>query len=114
MLLPWRRDPHPDHRATSHILHSALARYDTHLRLLEYPVWAWERAMPAELPEPGEVRPFRLAIAGVTAAKWQAIMAHQSQVTSMIDDDPHGCLLSPEMLAHFAQPWETYLEVLSW
>ncbi len=114
LLLPWRRDPHPDHRATSHIFRAALARHDGHPRLLEYPIWAWERAVPGELPEPGEVCPFRLDIGAVTAAKRDAIMAHQSQVTPLIDDDPDGCLLSDEMLAHFARPWEVFLEVPAW
>ncbi|MBC8083476.1 MAG: hypothetical protein H7Z21_09715, partial [Hymenobacter sp.] len=40
-----------------------------------------------------------------------AIAAHRSQLApGIIDDDPTGFLLSPAMLAHFAQPFEAYVE----
>ena len=114
VLLPWRRDPHPDHRATSRILQDALGGYSGSPRQLEYPVWAWERAAPEDLPQPQEAAAFRLDIRDAAAAKRQAVAAHVSQVTHLIDDDPHGFWLSPEVLAHFERPWEVYLEVLSW
>lgn len=114
LLLPWRRDPHPDHRATIRIVRAALDAQGTAPRLLEYPIWAWERAAPDDLPRPQEARAFRLDIAEVAALKRRAILAHRSQVTRLIDDDPQGCLLSPEMLARFALPWEVFLEVIAW
>lgn len=114
ILLPWRRDPHPDHRAVSQILQAALADHTGSPRLLEYPVWAWERAAPEDIPQAHEVTAFRLDIGDAAAAKRQAVAAHESQVTHLIDDDPHGFWLSPEVLAHFDRPWEVYLEVLSW
>ena len=80
-------------------------------RRLEYLVWAWERAAPADLPQPGEATGFRLDIADVLAAKQRAIAAHRSQLhPGTITDDPGGFLLSGQMLAHFAQPFEVYLE----
>ena len=114
ILVPWRRDPHPDHRATSHIVQAALAGSANKPRVLEYPVWAWERAAPEDLPQPHEAAAFRLDIGGVADVKRQAVAAHVSQVTHLIDDDPQGFWLSPEVLAHFERPWEVYLEVLSW
>jgi LmbE family N-acetylglucosaminyl deacetylase len=114
LLLPWRRDPHPDHRATSQLFHVALGHHTGHPRVFEYPVWAWERAAEGDMPYPGEARAFRLDIQDVVDQKQKAIWAHQSQITPMIDDDPDGCLLTPEMLAHFARPGEVYLEVLTW
>jgi hypothetical protein len=42
--------------------------------------------------------------------KQQAIAAYRSQTTNLIDDDPEGFRLTPEMLANFAHPWEVYLE----
>ncbi len=114
ILLPWRRDPHPDHRATSQIIQAALATLIGRPRLLEYPVWAWERAAPEDNPQPHEVAAFRLDISSVQAVKRSAVDAHQSQVTHLIDDDPQGFWLSPEVIAHFERPWEVYLEVLSW
>lgn len=114
ILLPWRRDPHPDHRATSQIMQAALAQLADRPRLLEYPIWAWERAAPEDVPQPHEAHAFRLDIRGVGAVKRSAVDAHQSQVTHLIDDDPEGFWLSPEVIAHFERPWEVYLETLSW
>ena len=114
ILVPWRRDPHPDHRATSQIVQAALDSLTEKPRVLEYPVWAWERAAQEDVPQAHEAQAFRLDISGVSAAKRSAVDAHQSQVTHLIDDDPHGFWLSPEVIAHFERPWEVYLEVLSW
>jgi len=111
VLVPWRRDPHPDHRATSQLVVAALARLPTPPRRLEYVVWAWERAASADLPQPGEGNGFRLAIASVLAQKQRAIVAHRSQLApGTITDDPSGFLLSESMLAHFNQPTEVFIE----
>ena len=114
ILLPWRRDPHPDHQAVSQIMQAAFGTPADMPRLLEYPVWAWERAAPEDVPQPHEARAFRLDMQEAAEVKQSAIAAHRSQVTHLIDDDPHGFWLSPEVLAHFARPWEVYLEVLAW
>lgn len=112
VLVPWRRDPHPDHRATYALLQRALAGFSSPPRVIEYLVWAWERAAPADLPRPGEATGWRLDIQSVLALKQAAIAAHTSQLPgSPINDDPAGFTLSETMLAHFAQPFETYLEV---
>ena len=113
VLVPWRRDPHPDHRASSLVTAAALARLPTPPRRLEYVVWAWERAAPADLPQPGEGTGFRLDISSVLARKQRAIAAHRSQLApGTITDDPSGFLLSEAMLAHFAQPTEVFIEAL--
>ncbi|MCC3157897.1 PIG-L family deacetylase [Hymenobacter sp. 15J16-1T3B] len=112
LLLPWRRDPHPDHRATYALAQAALAKLTAPPRQLEYVVWAWQRAAPTDLPRPHEVQGWRLDIGPVLARKQRAIQAHRSQLTNLIDDDPSGFQLSPDMLAHFAQPFETYFEAL--
>lgn len=111
VLVPWRRDPHPDHRASSQLTAAALGRLPTPPRRLEYVVWAWERAAPADLPQPGEGTGFRLDISSVLAQKQRAIAAHRSQLApGTIADDPSGFLLSEAMLAHFAQPTEVFIE----
>ena len=112
VLTPWRRDPHPDHRATSALVAAALAQLPTPPRRLEYVVWAWQRAEPADLPRPEDgVAGFRLNIGPVLAQKQRAIAAHRSQVApGVFVDDPAGFLLSADMLAHFAAPYEVFLE----
>ncbi len=110
ILLPWRRDPHGDHRAAWALVHAALARKTIRPRLLEYPIWVWELGEARDLPRPGEVMGWRLAIDEVASQKGAAIAAHRSQTTALIADDPAGFRLLPRMLAHFAAPWEIYLE----
>ncbi|WP_375417867.1 PIG-L deacetylase family protein [uncultured Hymenobacter sp.] len=112
ILVPWRRDSHPDHRATSQLVDTALAGLPTPPRRLEYVVWAWQRAAPADLPRPADaVTGFRLHIGPVLAQKQRAIAAHRSQIApGVFTDDPAGFLLSAEMLAHFAGPYEVFLE----
>jgi LmbE family N-acetylglucosaminyl deacetylase len=112
LLVPWRRDPHPDHRATSELVQAACAGLAGPPRLVEYVVWAWERASSNDLPRANEVRGWQLDIASVLAIKQQAIAAHRSQLSPVIDDDPTGFQLSESMLGHFAQPFEVYLEAV--
>ena len=107
LLLPWRRDPHRDHRASW--LMWATAAQHLQLRRLEYLVWAFERAAPGEWPRADEARAFRVDIGAVAERKSAAIAAHQSQVSDLIGDDPMAFRLSPEVLAHFAGPFESWL-----
>ena len=115
VLVPWRRDPHPDHRATSQLVQAALAAMAAPPRCLEYVVWAWERAAPKDLPTAADgVRGFRLDITAGLTQKQRAIAAHRSQVApGVFTDDPAGFLLSADMLAHFAGPYEVYFEALT-
>ncbi|MDO7877065.1 PIG-L deacetylase family protein [Hymenobacter sp. ASUV-10] len=115
VLAPWRRDPHPDHRASSQLVQAALAQLPAPPHRLEYVVWAWERAAPADLPQPADgVRGFRLDIGAALPQKQRAIRAHRSQLApGIFTDDANGFLLYPEMLAHFQQPYEVYFEALS-
>ena len=112
VLVPWRRDPHPDHRATAALVQTALAGLPEPPRRLEYVVWAWERAAPDDLPTTADaVRGFRLDVEAVVPQKQRAIAAHRSQVApGVFSDDADGFLLSAEMLAHFATPYEVYFE----
>lgn len=116
VLVPWRRDPHRDHRASWQLFAHALRWREPDagpLRWLEYLVWAFERGAPDEWPQQGEARAWRLDIAPVLKRKTAAIQAHRSQVTRLIDDDPQGFWLSPEVIAHFQTPHETWIAPLS-
>jgi len=110
LLAPWRRDPHPDHRAASEIARTALERAMPRPGLLEYLVWGPERGSDADRPRPGEVRALRLDIEAAVASKVQAVAAHRSQHGLVFDDDPDGFTLSPAMRARCAEPHEIYYE----
>ena len=107
LLLPWRRDPHRDHRA-SWLIWSTAAQ-ELELRRYEYLVWAFERAARNEWPRDDEARAFRVDISAITERKRAAIAAHASQISDLIDDDPSAFRLSPEVLAHFDKPLENWI-----
>lgn len=112
IFLPWRFDPHPDHRATWKLIHTALVHLKETPRMIEYPIWDWD-------PDQGNLTNFeqvvgwRLDIRTVVETKRTAIAAYRSQTTNLIDDDPEGFQLTPEMLANFIRPWELYLEAVA-
>ncbi len=107
ILVPWRRDPHPDHRAAYALINAAC---DSSTRIVEYPIWLWEIAESADAPQIGEVVAWRLDINRVSEKKQRAIRAHTSQTTDLIDDDPYGFRLTDDILANFAESYEVYLE----
>lgn len=123
IFLPWRYDPHPDHRATSKLIHTALDNLDLSPRIIEYPIWDWDPQQQGKgekdsstayssFPTPPEkVTSWRLDIAAVVKLKQQAVACYRSQITNLIDDDPLCFRLTPEMLLNFARTWEVYLEV---
>ena len=107
LLLPWRRDPHRDHRASWFIW--STAAQNLKLQRLEYLVWAFERAAPDEWPREDEAHAFRLDIGAMLDRKRAAIAAHASQVSDLIGDDPSAFRLSSEVLAHFQTPYESWI-----
>jgi LmbE family N-acetylglucosaminyl deacetylase len=109
IFVPWRLDPHPDHRATWQVVRAALAQAALGSRVIEYPIWDWDLTQRQLSPQ-GATQAWRLNISTVVAVKQQAITAYRSQTTDLINDDPAGFRLTPQMLSNFAQPWEIYLE----
>ncbi len=112
LLVPWKRDPHKDHRATWQIVQAALVSYHYPVRVLQYFIWLWERSQPIDLPATEQQLIWKANIETVAALKKAAIMKHVSQVTMLIDDDPKGFILSPEVLAHFSGRYELFAEDL--
>lgn len=110
IFLPWRYDPHLDHRATWELFTTAINVLNLSVRQIEYLIWDWDPLQRGDQKLPVNIVPWRLDISQVLNLKQQAIAAYRSQITDLIDDDPEGFRLTPEMLAHFANPWELYLE----
>jgi LmbE family N-acetylglucosaminyl deacetylase len=107
-LLPWRRDPHCDHRNSWQLAQTAFQRACTRPVVLEYAIWLDEFGTPEDQPRPEEALRVVYDVSSVLAAKQAAIAAHVSQTTSLIDDDPIGFRLTPETLARLVRPTETF------
>ena len=109
IFVPWRSDPHPDHRATWHLITRALHESGMLPRVIEYPIWDWDADQRhRDHQRPGML--WRLDISSTAPMKQRAIAAYRSQTTALIDDDPQGFRLTPDMLANFTRPWELYFE----
>jgi len=110
VFLPWRYDPHPDHRATWQLIHNAVSNLPTVPRIIEYPIWDWDLEQRGTVENAAKITGWRLDITAVVSSKQHAIAQYRSQTTDLIDDDPEGFRLTPEMLANFSHPWELYFE----
>ncbi len=108
LFVPWRKDQHCDHRATWEIAQRCLQQLPDPPKQLVYAIWGNSTAGLPALP-PTETG-WRLDIRSVRGLKRRAAMAHRSQTTDLIKDDPTGFRLTDTMLNNLIQPWETYLE----
>ena len=112
----WGHDPHRDH-AAARAIGGALARaLPSQPKLFAYPVWGWAFAHPVPgFPLPPEPhlsewpRGVRITVDRHLPAKRRAVAAHRSQFTRLIDDDPAGFQLPPELLALAFRPFEVFL-----
>jgi len=107
VLLPWRRDPHCDHRA-SHALAMQAMRLQQPTKILEYTIWLYELGRDEYHPSPREATRFEVDIRMCLEAKKRAIAMHLTQTTRLISDDPFGFLLSAETIARLTGPEEYY------
>ncbi|MEO6685962.1 MAG: PIG-L deacetylase family protein [Dyadobacter sp.] len=110
VFVPWQKDPHPDHQATWKIMSEAVNRAKIKPRFIEYPIWLWELGNPKDLELLDRMKKFTVNIEDTLGMKNKALAAHTSQVTHMIDDDPEGFMLTPQVIAHFDIPRELFFE----
>lgn len=113
VLVTWEKDPHPDHRASYQILNKAATLLDKKPRILQYLIWIWELGKKEDIIDNQDIKWLYVAIKPVTQIKKNAIAAHVSQVSRLIDDDPKGFILSSEILAHFDHVDELFIESIS-
>lgn len=109
VVLPWRRDPHPDHVATWRVADAALV--GSAVRRLEVPIWLWHRGDAHSTPRDAEATAWRLDVSPVLAEKAAAVAAHASQTTGLVSDSPDAFRLTPDLLAPFERPFEVYIEM---
>ncbi len=108
---PWRRDPHPDHMAVAALTSDALASLPTTLRSLSYEVWLPIRGADADRPTDDEAIVHAISLdAGVRERKRRALLAHATQTTDLIDDDPGGFRIDETLLGRWTGPSEILYE----
>lgn len=107
-LLPWRRDPHCDHRASWTLAQAAMRCADAHPLTLEYAIWLDELGVPNDYPRRDEAEAISFDVGAALARKRAAVAAHATQTTALIDDDPAGFRLAPATIARLTQPTETF------
>lgn len=108
VVLPWRRDPHRDHRDSYRLTADALAEARIHVPTLEYAIWLAEWGAPEDHPRAEEGEAVQLDIAGVRAQKRRAVEAHRTQTTDLVADDPSAFQLSAETIERLTGPLEAY------
>jgi LmbE family N-acetylglucosaminyl deacetylase len=110
ILAPWLYDPHCDHETTQLMVRAAVRSLG--VSVYSYPVWGW--LLPADQPlSEDRIDGWRLNITDHLQCKRRAIACHQSQYSDLINDDPKGFRLPPELLSTFERPYETFIDTLS-
>jgi LmbE family N-acetylglucosaminyl deacetylase len=113
VLLPWRRDPHCDHRDSWRLATEAIRRSVLTPMTLEYAIWLEEYGVAADYPRPNEAQSIVFDVSTEVPIKRAAIAAHQSQTTNLIDDDPNAFRLSTETITRLTGSCEVYWQPIT-
>ncbi len=111
VLLPCRFHPYEDHFATWQIMMEAIGKMPYQIRTLEYMIWKGEQEHQ-EIVTHEAVKPWRLDIKHVMQQKINAIAQHHSQEQTPPLRNPSS-LAKQQKEYEKTQPWETYLEAVS-
>lgn len=109
IILPWKNDPHRDHKASWQITHASIMQAGLQVQMLHYLIWFWQRGDADEELLQSEI--CKVGIYDFVGVKQAAIEAHVSQVSNLIDDDADGFILSQEVLNHFKDPFELFIKL---
>lgn len=111
VILPWRHDAHPDHRASHGIAWAACDLAVPRSRRLEYMVWG---KLPQRPSDRDRAVTWHISIDSMVDRKRRAMQAHRSQLGQVIFDDPDGFVLPSELVARCGAPTETYFDTTAW
>ena len=107
VVAPWVGDGHPDHTAAG--LGAARAAADVRARSLEYPIWAWHWAAPADSRVPWQRMVRHPLTPAARELKRRALAVHRSQTGPLSDQPGDETLLGPDFLAHFHRADEVFI-----
>ncbi len=108
VVLPWRRDPHCDHRDSWSLVMACLAATGLAPQILEYAIWLDELGGDGDHPRSREMERVGLDVSIDVAAKRHAVKAHRSQLGALITDDPAAFVLSERTIDRLTGPQEIY------
>lgn len=109
VILPWRRDPHRDHRDSWRLFMQVIRESPIQPDVLEYAIWLDEFGAPEDHPRENEMETIHIGIGAAITAKREAVLAHRTQVGEMITDDPTAFRLTAETIDRLVGPSERYL-----
>ena len=108
VAVPWRRDPHRDHRATS-LLVDAVLRERPRASRVEYAVWLDVIGDPSDRPSAGEGRLIEIDSRRWNAVKRAALREHRSQLGQLITDATKAFALPESLLRSALGPVERFV-----
>ena len=104
LLAPWTGDGHPDHDAVGRAAATVAER--TGAQLLAYPIWAWHWALPIDATIPWDRAEVVRLPADVHRAKLEAMGQFHTQLEPLGPDPADAPVLTAEVVARFARPFE--------
>lgn len=108
VILPWRRDPHRDHRDSWSLAMECLLAAGQSPDILEYTIWLDELGSDDDRPRRGEMERVSYDVSGHLDVKRHAVRAHRSQLGQIITDDPSAFVLSEHTIDRLTGPEEIY------
>ena len=108
VAMPWRRDPHCDHRAVASLVVEAL-RERPRAMPFEYTVWLGVIGEEGDAPGTHEGELVEVPAGPWLRAKRNALQQHRSQLGRLITDADTAFELPPELLARALGPTERFV-----
>jgi len=103
-LATWRGDGHPDHEAAGRA--AAQACSITGHRLVEYPVWMWHWARPADAVVPWHRMRILAPAPDALTRKRRAVDEFRTQILPLSEDPRDAAILPPWVLARLMRTTE--------